>query len=199
MTILTVVQYLFLAYAGWSLIVPIKERRWKRYWTIFVRRSPGSWAKVLAETLLVLLAVSVIGFLIYRFGGPVARFSWLQLISTPAERQQPKSLIGGGMSVPLVGIGFLLLLALNMPRLARWEESVFRVGTRDMKHAVLLSLRFGLAHFGIGLPIAYCLALWIPGMWLSRAYLQHGIRESTWKHATYNLAIALLVLYFLVS
>lgn len=199
MTVLTVVQYAFLAYAGWALLLPIKERRWKRYWTVFARRSSGQWLGVLVETIGVLTVVGAVGILIYTYGGPIARFSWLQLISTPQERETPRSLISGGASVPWIGIVFVLLLSFNIPRLARWEEHVFRAGTRSLRAGVCRSLKFGIAHAGVGVPIAFCLALAITGMWLTAAYLGGGIRNSTWKHATYNLVVAGLLLYLLLT
>ncbi|MBV6457897.1 MAG: hypothetical protein HONBIEJF_01017 [Fimbriimonadaceae bacterium] len=199
MTVLTVIQYAFLAYAGWSLLLPIKERRWKRYWSVFARRTPIEWVGVLAETLLVLALVGTVGTVLYIYGGAVAQFSWLQLISTPEERETPRSLISGGAAIPWIGIVFVLLLAFNIPRLARWEEYVFRDGTKSLGQGVGKSLKFGIAHAGVGVPIAFCLALAITGMWLTQAYLGGGIRHSTWKHATYNLVIAGVLLYVLLS
>jgi hypothetical protein len=78
------------------------------------------------------------------------------------------------------------------------EEVMFRKGTRDMKHGALKSVVFGLAHAGLGVPVAFCLALWITGMWLTHAYLAHGIREASWKHALYNLTVCTALLGFLV-
>jgi len=117
--------------------------------------------------------------------------SWLYLLSGST------SLAGNVALLPihfrLLAPIFLVIFALNIPAFARDEEFEYRMGTKNWKQGVWRSLRFGMAHFWMGVPIYVCLALSIGGLWYTHQYFRHGIDRAALHHSTYNLIIVSLL------
>jgi len=120
-------------------------------------------------------------------------FSWLQLIATPAERPEAgRNLIASGLQIPVFAWVFLVLLAINVPRLALNEEYVFRKGHYHFWPIVWQSLKFGLAHCIVGVPIGIGLALGLAGGWFAYQYRLGGVLRSGAYHALHNWTLLLL-------
>ncbi len=165
----------------------------KDFWSLRVLRN-GKWIIALLGTWFVLAVVVVVILLLYRTGIPLLRFSWLMLLATPAEAPSAgQNLVLSGVKIPGFMWIFLVLLALNVPRLAKNEERIFRQGVRDPKTAIWKSVQFGLVHCLIGVPLAAGIALIIPGLFWSWLYTKGGIRLTTAWHALHNWTLVAIL------
>lgn len=199
-TPLNLLKVAFAIWVTWSCVKYLRSGRLRRDFTIFARLDAKKWAGLVVSNLLVLAAVLTVGVTLIVVEPQVLGFSWLRLLHTAADGPADP---GGNLNVaaaqvPVVGIAFLLLLFVNLPRLARAEENQFRRGTRDWRDAVPRSIKFGLAHCIIGVPIGVGLALSIGGLWFTYHYFRGGVRRATQFHAVYNMMIVLLLLSWLI-
>lgn len=108
---------------------------------------------------------------------------------------------------------FLLILVL--PYWAKWEEETYRKGIHTWRGITVNSVKFGLAHLIMGIPICWGLSLSVPGFLFACRYKyiyhQHlkkfgdeqqaqdaGVLASTADHAIYNaILVTLLTVSFL--
>lgn len=135
----------------------------------------------------VLIVVLTVGVVLLEYGGAAMRFSWLSLLAAPGQPESGTNLmVAGSAQAPWIGLPFTLLLFLNLPRLARYEEEAFRYGTKNWTQGALRSLRFGLTHCLVGVPVGFGLALGIGGLWFTDRYFRGGVPLSTRYHAVYN-------------
>lgn len=115
---------------------------------------------------------------------PALDRSWLYLL--PGTGGHAGNLGLMPMQIKYFGIAFLLLFAVSIPDLARGEEVRYRQGTKNWRHGAWRSLRFGLAHCVVGVPLYGGLALTVGGLWFTFQYFRGGVEGSTLHHATYN-------------
>jgi hypothetical protein len=108
------------------------------------------------------------------------------------------NLVLAGTEIRYFPIVFVTLLFVNLPRLARMEEEDFRKGTRNWAHAVPRSLRFGLYHCFVGVPLFAGVALALPGLWFTLQYFKGGTDRSTLYHTAYNMVVLGVVLGFVI-
>jgi hypothetical protein len=102
----------------------------------------------------------------------------------------------------LLPVVFIVLFFAAMPLLVRYEEQSFREGITDPRAIFWKSLRFGLIHCIVGVPLAAGLALTIPGLFYGFTYrrvaLERGasaaLFASTAAHTAYNGLIVCLIL-----
>jgi hypothetical protein len=200
MTILDVVKWGFAAYVANDFIRYVRRGTIKRHFTIFIGRS---WKEWLVSWL---LAVGVLAVILLCVGtllslhNPVLSFSWIQLISTQKEAEHGgTNLIASTTTLPFLGIIFALLLAVNIPRLARLEEDAFRRGTVDWRDGAIRSVKFGFVHMFVGVPVAAALALSILGLWLTHQYFVGGVRQSTFYHALSNYTMLILLGIYMLT
>lgn len=92
---------------------------------------------------------------------------------------------------------FLPLLLFALPSLARYEEEDFRDGTRDWAHGIRRSIKFGLVHLIMLIPLGAALALSIGGLWFTYQYFKGGVERSTIYHSAYN-SILVVILFVTV-
>lgn len=195
MTFLDVVKLGFTLFVTVNFVQYARSGQARRHMTVFVRRPFSEWFKAVA---LVIVEVAILVTTIYLLMGlsPILRFSWLSLL---AKGEEGTNLMVAPAQIPWFGFIFIGLLALNLPRLARREEEVFRRGTRDWKDAAFRSLKFGLIHMVVGVPLGAALALWFSGMFFSWRYFVGGVRESTYYHTLHNGVILVFLASTLVS
>lgn len=108
--------------------------------------------------------------------------------------------------VPMI---FVLVLIPIVPLFAEREEVMFRQGAEHWSwpRRVYKCAQFGLVHALIGIPIGVALALSVGGAYFMTAYVRRyrrrgpdeALLESTRCHAAYNLAIAVLLLVYLIA
>lgn len=124
---------------------------------------------------------------------PVLGWGWWQLLDSSTEAGGQNAIMAS-TSIPIVGTIFLVVLFFAMPRLAEYEEELFRKGTTNWKNGVKRSILFGLVHCFMGVSIGVGLALSICGLWFTHQYFKGGVKRSTSYHAAWNLAIVSLVI-----
>jgi hypothetical protein len=102
------------------------------------------------------------------------------------------NLIFAGLHWRWYAVVFLPVLALALPRLARTEEVQYRTGTDGWlgwRGGLARSVRFGLAHMVMLIPLGACLALSVAGAWFTEQYFRGGTERSTLYHAAFNTVI----------
>ncbi|HEY9598773.1 MAG TPA: hypothetical protein V6D33_14005 [Cyanophyceae cyanobacterium] len=147
------------------------------------------------------------GSLVFGNSGNVA----LQPLDTASQVGQKVSELQGNtfdyrwLFMGLVWMTFMLIL----PFWAEAEEKIFRKGVHSWKGMAINSLKFGLVHLIMGIPICWALMLSIPGFLFAcrykYAYHRHlnkfknettaqeaGVRASTADHAIYNAILITL-------
>jgi hypothetical protein len=144
-------------------------------------------------------------------------WSWISMLGSGADAPS-----GNIMAAPfksgsvLVITGFWFLLTLALPYLAKSEEETFRSLIFGTKKRIITSIKFGLVHMIVGVPLFIALILAIVGYIFSIFYVRAfnkaakvdpysankvAILASTSVHAKYNFLIITLgsVLAILVT
>jgi len=200
MTVLTVLQVAFAGWITWDGVRYLRSGQLQRHATVFMRRTPAEYARTLGLALALGATTFAVGYSLYVAWPSVMSWTWLKLIAMPADGPvEGQNLNLAAVKFPWFGALFLLILALNMPRLVRREEEVFRRGTKDWRDAVPRSLKFGMIHCLVGVPVSFGLALAIPGLVFSAAYLRGGIRASAFLHTVYNLLILSVAAFYILK
>jgi hypothetical protein len=136
-------------------------------------------------------------------------WSWISIFSD-GSASAPS---GNIMAAPfksgsvLIITGFWLLLSLALPYLAKGEEEVFRSLVFGTKKRIITSIKFGLVHMIVGVPLFIALILAVVGYIFSIFYVKAfykaaindpysadkvAILASTSVHAKYNFLIITL-------
>jgi hypothetical protein len=135
-------------------------------------------------------------------------WSWISMLGDGADAPS-----GNIMAAPfksgsvLVITGFLFLLSLALPYLAKGEEQAFRSLVFGTKKRIITSIKFGLVHMIVGVPLFIALILAVVGYIFSIFYVKAfnkaakvdpysadkvAILASTSVHAKYNFLIITL-------
>ncbi|MFW5697345.1 MAG: hypothetical protein ACOCX1_02160 [Fimbriimonadaceae bacterium] len=201
MTPLVVLGSAFALFLTFIFVRSLVTGEWKLDYRVLKAIRGKRFLPALISALFVLVAVLFVGTVLYVYGGPILQFSWLTLLATTPEEaaEAPQNLALSGVRIPFFGLIFIALLALNVPRLAMNEEYMFRKGVRGIGPHAWASLKFGLAHCLIGVPIAFGLALGIAGAWFSYQYSKGGLRRSGAYHILHNWLILLLLALVLLQ
>ena len=165
---------------------PLIQGHSQRYWYIFRLIRPV----VVAQNLVVIAATIGLAYGLYSLF-PFLDISWIYLI---AKGDQATNIAIMPVTLPYVGILYLALFAVNIPLFAAAEERRYRRGTKNWRDGAWRSLRFGLAHWVMGIPLFAALALTLPGLWYTFIYLRDGEDAATTHHTTYNLTLCFLLL-----
>lgn len=182
---------------GWSalltflLVRDLRGEGLRRSFAVLRQIRPG----LVAQSLMVVLVTIAAALSLVRLC-PWLNCSWLYLLPGNGGHATNLNLLPA--SIQHFGLFFLVLLALNLPALARAEELKYRKGTRDWRDAIGRSVRFGLAHCWVGVPIYAGLALTVGGLWFTLQYFRGGVEHSTLHHTTYNLTLVILLFVLLV-
>ena len=183
---------------GWCLLLtaalcfPLLKGEAQKHWRFFrdIRLS-----MVFQNLGILILIVTCAAGL--RFGLPFLDRSWLYLFPLSDGSAININLLPA--FIRYFGLLFVVLLVLNLPELAHYEERKYRSGTKDWKHGLRRSLRFGLAHCWVGIPLYAGLALSVGGVWFTYQYFKGGVERSTAHHLTYNLIAATLLVIYLIA
>ncbi len=208
----TTLGYMWEAFLFYNMAGNIRSGESQQTWRFFKLLRPVMFLQALLE----LSAVVVVGFTLYAL--PVLNWTWLKLI--PLDGGHSTNLMVMPLARPLqeaaikhpsmlqsiemfsnwiLAFGFLGILVLNLPAFAHAEELDFRDGTKNWKDGFKRSIRFGLVHCFVGIPIAFGLSLSIGGMWFTHQYFKGGVDNSTAHHLAHNLLVMTFILVILVS
>lgn len=193
-----VIGWAFTAYVSYSCIDYIRSGEMRDDFGVFKGWSGRNWARLIAGVLVCFACLIGVAFL----GDHLPhwlKWSWLSLLATKGESDSGANLNLAGATVPIYGPIFVLLLMANLPRLAGYEEEMFRKGTKNWVDAVPRSILFGLMHMIVGVPLHVALGLAIPGMWFTAQYFKGGLKLSTATHAFYNMLMATLLLSWVIT
>ena len=133
-------------------------------------------------------------------------WSWISMLSGDGTDVQGGNIMAAPFksgSVIIIGI-FWLLLTLALPYLAKGEEQTFRGLIFGTKRRIITSIKFGLIHMVVGVPLFIALVLSVVGYIFSIFYVKAfnkaakvdpytanevAINVSTSVHAKYNFLI----------
>lgn len=193
-TFLTILKVAFAAYLTYDFVRNLRNPTTRRVYLSFQRAGVVGILKVIALSIPVIVAVVGVAVALITYWPQVMGFSWLQLFAQKGEHESGGNLVvSGALKFPIFGLIFMILFMLNVPRLARYEEDQFRRGTKDWKDASGRSIRFGLMHCIVGVPVGVGLALAIGGMWFTYQYFKGGVRRSTLYHSIYNMIFVVII------
>lgn len=174
--------------------------------------------------LLVILVMSTVIFLITIGMPDFLKFSWLNLLGGKGTNLITSTIIpsDGIINIPI----FLLIiitsliyaaLVLCLPYLAKVEEEIFRSGKITIKQRLISSIKFGLLHLVVGVPIFASLILCVIGWIFSIRYIKsynsnlsdsdfsyydadrRAVIDCTSLHSKYNfITITIAYLFFLI-
>lgn len=164
----TAAPYLWGLWLSALLAQPLMNRENRRYSAeLYKRVRPRHIGSALLTAALTFAAYFTISTAV-----PTLDVSWLSLMSSGGSSgEEGTNVLIAPATLPILGPIFIALLVFNMPLITRLEERLFRGGTRSYLGAIPRSLVFGLAHCLVGVPVAAGLAIAIPGMWFSHAYI----------------------------
>lgn len=198
MNLLDVVTMLFTAYITVDMARYLRSNQLKKDFSAFRTLKKYRWVGAIFGSIALIAVTLFIGLSLF-YAVPFTRWSWLMLLQTPGDpNPQPTNLMTAGFRIPWFMMIFIPLFALNIPRLAKREEEVFRHRIRSPKEAIIKSIKFGYVHCLVGVPLAIGTALIIPGLVFSYIYSKGGTRLSTAWHAVYNYLILTLAVVALV-
>lgn len=170
--------------------------------------------RMLIEVLVVILLTIAIGIVLWVLG---LRFSWLSLIFseggniviTPVRKGSESANILIRLMVPV----FFLALIAAVPFMAKYEEETFRKGYNKWGRIIRQSVKFGLVHCLVGVPLGFGIALILPGFFYGwkykRAYdsiiiskvfhfislaEEEAVMISTTYHTMYNTVVVSILL-----
>ena len=133
-------------------------------------------------------------------------WSWISMLSGDGTDAQGGNIMAAPFksgSVIIIGI-FWLLLTLALPYLAKGEEQTFRGLIFGTKRRIITSIKFGLIHMVVGVPLFIALVISVVGYIFSIFYVKAfnkaakvdpytanevAINVSTSVHAKYNFLI----------
>lgn len=109
-------------------------------------------------------SVMIVATLLFTYV-PILRFGWLTWLATQGAETQVGETVESSSYMWFFTIVMLLVFAIFLPKLAYLEEEIFRKPTlwESTSARALQSLKFGLIHLTMGIPIAAALALSVGG------------------------------------
>lgn len=196
---LNLVEYGFAGFVTIVLIRNIVTGRLKEDFEVFKQVQLKEWARMGLVCPILVLATVSLATALYDLPVKLLQWSWLSLLAGPKDKDVGTNLgVSAGASIPYFGVIFVLLLFLNLPGLARNEEEIYREGTKNWTDAIPRSLKFGIMHCLVGVPVAAGIALALPGLWFTSEYFKGGVEQSTRVHAIYNMILVGLLAFYVM-
>ncbi len=156
--------------------------------------------------------------LAYCYSPAALQWGWFSLVldsnANPVTQPivQAQSSVSHGIWPMVFILIFFVALVIALPLVAHKEEKMFRSGYHTRGRMFVQSLKFGLSHLLVGIPIIIGLVLTIPGYFLACRYRavyldamnkrmspQQAIEEGAKSSYTYHCLYNLFLLTFLVA
>ena len=160
--------------------------------------------------LLMIVGIIIIFLTLLSIGLPkFMTWSWVSMLGSGGTDAPSGNIIAAPFksgSVLIIG-GFWLLLSLALPYLAKSEEETFRSLVFGTKKRIIASIKFGLVHMIVGVPLIVALVLSLVGYIFSIFYVKSfnkaamsdpytadkvAILASTSVHTKYNFLVITL-------
>jgi hypothetical protein len=208
------VLLVLLAVAGIALLLIAERRNYEFVWSVWRRFRIKMFFECLGiVTLTIAVAVALLRI-------PGLKYGWINIFFGGSGNMLIRPIQEGSDSVNiLVRVMvpvFFVALAFVLPFLARFEERIFRKGHDEWSSIVRQSVKFGLVHCLVGVPLAAGIALIIPGLFYGLKYKRafdrstdmmgyrqaedEAVMVSTAYHTMYNMiVVGLLLLVALVA
>lgn len=207
-------QYILIciAIASVSYTFISERKNFKFVLAIWKRFRFGMLIQVVGIMLMTIAAAALLVYFV-----PGMKYGWTNLIYgdggniliQPIQQGSHSTSVLVRMMVPV----FFFVLLLVLPFLAKSEEESFRKGYINWSEIMRQSLKFGLIHCIVGVPLGVGLALSIPGFFFAckyrRAFIlstwesedvsqaeDEAIMVSTTYHTIYNVVVVTLLLIF---
>lgn len=146
-------------------------------WSVWKRFRPLMFVEVLVALVLTITVVVTLWTYV-----PLLRWGWLNffisgggnIIFAPVAEGSKSS----NMLVRMLPPIFFIALLVAFPFLAHYEEEKYRRGYHDWNEIARQSVKFGLAHLWVGIPLAAGVGLILPGFffaWKYRSVLNNEI------------------------
>ncbi len=192
-----------LAVASVALPLVSERRNYEFVWSVWRRFRVKMFFEAFGVILLT-IAVSVALLEI-----PGLKYGWISLFFGGSGNMLIKPITEGShsthISIRLLVPAFCLALAFILPFLTRSEERSFRKGYNEWIPIIKQSIKFGLVHCFVGIPLAAGIALIIPGFFLGYKYKRaldrnvetmglwraedEAVMVSTTYHTMYNMIV----------
>jgi len=186
-----IIRYGWCALIAWALAKDMRRGKLVEAWAVARQVTP----RIVLQNILILVLTVAASFSLLKLIPALDR-SWLYLL--PNLHGTASNIYLMPVTIKYFGILFIGLFAVCIPSLARGEEMSYRHGTRNWRHGVWRSIRFGLAHCVVGVPLYAGLALTIGGLWFTHQYFQGGVERSTLHHATCNWIVTAILLVIVI-
>lgn len=194
-----------MALAGVGLTLWISRHRLGETVATYRVITPGIWV----QALLALIAVILCAWGLWQIPG--MSWGWYKLLTghdgnanlTPITDLSKSS----SLFLRVMPLLFVAALLLVLPDWARSEEQWFRYGITDWPTIWVKSVKFGLMHCIVGIPLAVGLALTVAGLFYARTYrrvalvegAEAGLEASTVAHLAYNTLVIVPLALFLAT
>lgn len=176
LTVSKVVIMIFVV-AGVAYYFISNLRRLNFIWLIWKRFRPLMFLEVLG------VLSFVIGAVLLMWQVPFLRWGWWSLLggSTGGNILVAPILEGSESSylfVRILVLCFFLFLLITLPFLAKAEEEIFRQGQYDWRSITKQSIKFGLMHLLVGVPLSAAFALIGAGFFFGYKYRKSFAKQS---------------------
>ena len=204
-----------LAVASVALPLVSERRNYQFVWSVWRRFRITMFLECLGVVILTIVAVVMLAQV------PGLKYGWLSLFfGGESGNMLVKPIIDGSkstsISIRLMVPVFFIALAFVLPFLAQSEEKSFRKGYDDWGSITKQSIKFGLVHCFVGVPVAAGIALIVPGLFYGLKYKrafnrnkytmgywraeEEAVMVSTTYHTMYNMiVVGILLLVALVA
>lgn len=196
-----------IAVAGVTQPLFSQRRNYGFVWQVFKHFRFGLFFQAFG----VLLTVIIVGVALTYV--PFLQYGWLNIFGISGNMLVAPVQEGSRSSSELVRILpilFFVALMFVLPYMAKAEEEMFRKGHEDWKDIAWQSVKFGLVHCFVGVPIAFGIALSITGLFYGWKYKREfdrkvqvvgyvkaqedGVMASTVAHTMCNTIVVTLLL-----
>lgn len=214
-TLLTIGRTVLVLIAITGVAFPLicERRNYKFVWHVWKRFSVKMFCEVLSVIVLTVTAFITL----YRVPGLSS--GWMNFFFVGGGNMSIRPITEGSestyISIRLLVPIFFVALALILPFLAKAEEEIFRKGHDEWGSIVKQSIKFGLAHCIVGVPLGVGIALVLPGLFFGYKYkrardrnaetlgdaraLDEAVMVSTAYHTMYNMVVVAFLLAIAVA
>jgi len=208
--LLTIGKTVLILIAVASVALPFVSERsnYQFVWQVWKRFRVKMFFEVFGVILLTIATAIAL------WGVPGLKYGWTNFFFDVGGNMLIQPIIEGSEStsilVRLMVPAFFIALAFVLPFLARSEEQIFRKGYDELCPILKQSVKFGLVHCLVGVPLAAGIALIVPGLFYGLKYKrafdrnsemvdcqraeEEAVMISTTYHTMYNVVIVAILL-----